>query len=74
MTDEQFKSITRGIARAIYETGSEMKLTPNDLANVAGAALGEVLAGLLGVTEATERLRTLADIAERQDFSTMGKS
>lgn len=68
MTDDQFKALSRGIAAAVYETGGELKLEANDLANLAGAALSEILAGLLGMTEATERLRTLADIVEKQDF------
>jgi hypothetical protein len=65
MTDEDFKGSSRAIALLILRQAEARKLTPEDTASLALAALVEVVGQSLGPIEAIERLRDVADMLER---------
>ncbi|MBX7459259.1 hypothetical protein K3152_13480 [Qipengyuania sp. 1NDH17] len=65
-TDEQFTIAARAIATAFLDRFAHMHLSRDEVANISGAALSEILAQQLGPFGAVERLRDLADTLEQQ--------
>jgi hypothetical protein len=65
-TDEQFAKASRAIAGTFLDRFAAMGMTPDEIANLTGAALGEILAQQLGPFGAVERLRMLANVFEAQ--------
>ena len=70
-TDEQFIIASRAVAMTFQERFTAMGMTPDEVANMSGGALAEVLAQQLGSACAVERLRQIADLLERQLFNEM---
>lgn len=66
LTDETIVRASRAMAAEFLATVAGSGLSPNDIANLAGSALVEVLAQQLGPFGAVERLREIADVLERQ--------
>lgn len=65
-TDEQFIQAARAIATTFLDRFAHLGLSSDEVANLSGAALSEVLAQQLGPFGAVERLRDLADTLEKQ--------
>lgn len=63
---EDFNLQARGLACVILLVNERRGVRGDDAANIAGAALGEVLGQYLGGFGAVNRLRDIADILERQ--------
>lgn len=70
MTDDQFAEASKATAATLLQVMHATGIERNDTANIAGAALTEVLAQMLGPFAAVERLRDLADTFERQMLKT----
>lgn len=68
MTPEQYTRAARAMAREFLDTVAQVGLSPDDTANLAGAALAEVIGQQLGKFGAANRLRDLADILEKEAF------
>jgi len=66
MTEQEFSLKAKAMATAYLDTTAQSGLSPDDVSNLAGASLGEVLAQQLGIFGAVERLRMLADVMEKQ--------
>lgn len=66
LSDAQFRDTSRTLALATLTICQTKQVSTDDTAAIAGAALMEVLARMLGPLGAVERLRDLADIAERR--------
>ncbi len=66
LTEKQFIASARTLAAVVLETAAQKHLSPDDTANIAGAALAEVLGQQLGPVGAVERLRDIADQLEAQ--------
>ena len=66
MTDEQFAETSRQLALAVVTIAERKQLSAEDTANLAGAALTQVLTQHLGPFGAVNRLRDLADAFERE--------
>lgn len=66
MTDQQFSLAAKAMAKEYSDTVARSAMSPDDASNLAGAALGEILAQQLGVFGAANRLRDLADVMEAQ--------
>jgi hypothetical protein len=66
MNEEQFRGAARAMATEFLNTVAQNGLSKNETANLAGAALSEVLAQQMGPFEAVTRLRDLADVLEKQ--------
>lgn len=71
MTDREFVATSRAMALGILAACHRSALSPDDATAVAGAALTESLAQMLGPVGAVERLRDLADTIERQLLAEM---
>jgi len=69
MTDDEFIENSKSIAMAVATICERKGIPGHDTANLAGAALGEVLAQILGPFGAVERLRGMADTFEAQCLS-----
>lgn len=69
MTDEQFIDAARAMATEFLDTIARTGLSQNDTANLAGAAMGEVLGQTIGPFAAVERMRDIADRMEAQMIS-----
>jgi hypothetical protein len=65
-TDEQFLIAVKSIAGTFIDKFAAMGMAPNDVANLTGAALSEILAQQLGPFGAVERMRDMADVLEKQ--------
>lgn len=65
-TDEQFAIAARSIATAFIDRFAKMGMSPDEVANLCGAALTEIIAQQLGPFGAIERLRIMADTFEAQ--------
>lgn len=65
-TDQAFASASRAIAASFATRFAAMGMTGDEIANLCGAALGEILAQHLGEFGAAERLRDIADLLEGQ--------
>lgn len=68
-TDKQFAIAARSIAGTFIDKFAAMGMSTDEVANLTGAALGEILAQQLGPFGAVERLRDLADRFEAQLLS-----
>ena len=68
LTPEQFTRAARAMAREFLDTVAQAGRCPDDTANLAGAALAEVIGQQLGKFGAANRLRDLADILENEAF------
>jgi len=64
--DEQFIIAARSIAATFIDKFAAMGMAPNDVANLTGASLSEIMAQQLGPFGAVERLRDIADTLENQ--------
>lgn len=64
--DEQFVAASKAIATAFLDKFATIALPPEDVANLCGAALSEIMAQQLGPWRTIERLRDMADAFERQ--------
>ena len=65
-TDEQFTQAANILANAFLDKFARMALSPDEVANISGAALGTILANMLGPFGAVERMRDIADTLEKQ--------
>lgn len=65
-TDKQFISAARILANEHIDRFARMGMSPDETANLFGAAMLEVLAHQLGPYGAVDRLRSMADVAEKQ--------
>lgn len=65
-TDEQFILAARSIATTFIDRFARMGMSADEVSNLSGAALGEILAQQLGPFGAVERLRDIADRMEQQ--------
>ena len=65
-TEQQFKASARAIGSALILACERKHILTEDISQVVGAAMAEVLATYLGPLGAVERLRDLADLIERQ--------
>ena len=65
-TDEQFIIAARAIATTLLDRFAHFGLSSDEIANLCGAAFGEVLAQQLGPFGAVERMRDIADTLEKQ--------
>jgi hypothetical protein len=68
-TDKAFTTAARTIAGTFCDRFATMGMPPEDAANLATAALSEIIAQQLGPFAAIERLRDAADVLERQLLS-----
>ena len=68
-TEQQFKASARAIGSALILACERKHVPTEDISQVVGAAMAEVLAAYLGPLGAVERLRDLADLIERQCFN-----
>lgn len=66
LTDKQFTATAKTIVCALMHQAQVKGLDADTTANLAGAALGEVLAQSIGPYGAVERLRDIADVMENQ--------
>lgn len=66
LSDEQYVALSRVIATQFLDIAARLHLSPEDTANLAGCALGEVLAQQLNPFGAVTRLRDMADTFEKQ--------
>ena len=71
LTAKQFTTTAKHIAATLLGEADACNLSRDDTANLAGSALLEVLAQTLGPFGAVERLRSIADVAERQVLDQM---
>ncbi|AOL23978.1 hypothetical protein Ga0102493_112980 [Erythrobacter litoralis] len=71
-TDEQFAIAAKALAGTHIDRFARMGMSPDEIANLFGAAAAEVLAQQLGPFGAVERLRDIADRCEQQTFGDMG--
>lgn len=65
-TDQAFATAARTIAGTFCDRFARMGMPPEDAANLATAALSEIIAQQIGPMGAVERLRDAADVLERQ--------
>lgn len=65
-TDEQFIIAARSMATVFIDKFARFGMSPDEVSNLCGAALGEILGQQLGPFEAVERLRDIADRMEQQ--------
>ena len=65
-TDEQFASAARALAQTHIDRFARLGMSPDEIANLFGAAAAEILAQQLGPFGAIERMRDIADTCERQ--------
>lgn len=65
-TDEAFTTAARSIAGTFCDRFARMGMAPDEIANLATAALVEIAAQQLGPFGAVNRLRDAADVLERQ--------
>lgn len=65
-TDDQFLRAARGIAVGFINHCARLGMSPDETANLVGAALAEVLGQQLGPFGAVSRLRDMADVLEGQ--------
>ena len=68
-TEQQFKTSARAIGSALIAACERRHVPTEDVPQVVGAAMAEVLATFLGPLGAVERLRDLADLIELQCFN-----
>ena len=66
MTDEQFITNSRLLGIFVLKACEAKQMTRDEAASTAACALMEALGQLLGPVRAVNRLRDLADLAERQ--------
>lgn len=72
LSEEEFVEAVHGVASAILAFASSRRLEPDDLANVAGGALAEVIGQALGSRfKVVERLRDIADRIEAAEMGTL---
>lgn len=69
-TDEQFAIAAKALAGTHIDRFARLGMSPDEIANLFGAAALEVLAQQLGPFGAVERLRQIADVAEKQVLDT----
>ena len=67
-SEQEFKTSARAIGSALILACERKHIPTDDISQVVGAAMAEVLAAYLGPLGAVERLRDLADLIERQCF------
>lgn len=72
LTDTQFIEATRAVAQSTLDAFEAFGLDRDDAANVAGAAMAEIMARQIGPFAACERLRDIADKCEKQVFADIG--
>lgn len=65
-TDKAFTAAARSIAGTFCDRLARMGMAPDEIANLATAALSEIVAQQLGPFGAVNRLRDAADVLERQ--------
>jgi hypothetical protein len=74
LTEEEFIEAAHGVATAVLAFASSRRIDPDDLANVAGGALAEVIGQALGSPfKVVERLRDIADRIEAAELGTHQK-
>lgn len=73
LTDEQFAASSRLLALSLARSCESRGIPADEAAGVLSAAFLELLGQWLGPVGAVERLRDLADIAERQVFDDAGR-
>ncbi|SLJ92874.1 hypothetical protein [Novosphingobium mathurense] len=66
MTDDVFVAASRSVSLTVLEVCDALGLGSTDQADLAGAALVEILCQILGPFAAVERLRDIADRMEVQ--------
>lgn len=73
LTNEHFLATAQAIATTVIEACAAVGLQEGDATDAIGAAALEALAQMLGgMPQAIERLRLLADVAERQILNGIG--
>lgn len=72
LTEIQFIEATRAVATSVLDVFENNGFDRDDAANVAGAALAEIMARQLGPFGAVERLRDIADQCEKQTLGEIG--
>lgn len=65
-TDDQFAIAANHMASAFLDKFAKLALSPDEVANLCGAALGTIMANQLGPFGAVKRLRLIADEMEKQ--------
>ncbi len=66
MTEEQFAANAHEISLALVTICERKGINPGDSAQMIGAACAEAMAYFIGHPHTVERLRDIADIAERE--------
>ncbi|WP_271077900.1 hypothetical protein [Aurantiacibacter sp. MUD61] len=69
ISEEQFAGAAHAVSTSVLDAFENFGLDRDDAANVAGAAMVEVIARQIGPAQAVERLRDIADRCEAQLLS-----
>ncbi|SMQ74282.1 hypothetical protein SAMN06297468_2513 [Altererythrobacter xiamenensis] len=72
LNEAQFVEATRAVAQTVLDAFEAYGFERDDAANVAGAAMAEIIARQIGPYEACERLRDVADKCEKQVLGEIG--
>lgn len=66
LTEPQFAEAVRAVTTSIIDALESYQLDRNDMANISGAAMANVLAFSLGKPAAVDRMRDMADRCEAE--------